>query len=68
MIVKGNQIIEKYESSNEELDEIRNETSLDFVRNPFFPDNLIVKYNSGTIENDFDIKITKIVIILLKVL
>lgn len=60
MIVKGNQIIEKYESSNEELDEIRNETSLDFVRNPFFPDNLIVKYNSGTIENDFDIKITKI--------
>ena len=60
MMVKGNLVIDKYEKTSIEQEEIRNETSLDFVRNPFFPDNLIVKYNTEDLNNDFDIKVTKI--------
>ncbi len=60
MMVKGNMVIDKYENTSIEQEEIRNETSLDFVRNPFFPDNLIVKYNTEDLNNDFDIKVTKI--------
>ncbi|NLC97261.1 MAG: hypothetical protein GX675_06815 [Erysipelotrichaceae bacterium] len=60
MLTKGYNILEQYEYTNDDLDEIRSETSLDFVRNPFFPDNLLVQYANGSLENDFDIKVTKI--------
>ncbi len=60
MISKAYGISKIYEHTNDELDEIRNETSLDFVRNPFFPDNLLIRYNTESFDNDFDIKITKI--------
>ncbi len=50
-------ITKRLENTNEELEEIRNEPSLDFIRNPFFPDSLTVKYNQNS---NFNIKVTKI--------
>ncbi len=56
-IAKGYNIIKKLENTNDVLEEIRNEHALDFVRNPFFPDKLQVKYSEDT---DLNINITKI--------
>ncbi len=56
MISKAYNISKKLENISNELKEILEEDSLDFVRNPYFPGNLLVQQNL----NNFNIKITKI--------